>query len=168
MRKSLLRKNQSMDQDRPQIDKKRGKLVSHMYHSKHLKKLHCKHLSVNFLKEGLYCHTVCVCRDSTHLQMAAFEGGTSDDTALFSGPGLSVGVWGTGISHYFCVWAAGWNPPAITKCHCICHRLKGACSEIVFTVAIIVSTQTTDLSLKQTNPKTVECLSFFFHGLCTN
>lgn len=91
MRKSLLHKNQSMDQDRPQIDKK-GENQCHTYTTASIKKNTFKHLSVNFLKEGLYCHAVFVCRDSTHLQVAAFEGGTLDDTALFFGPGLSVGV----------------------------------------------------------------------------
>lgn len=91
--------------------------------------------------------------------MTAFEGSTSDDAALFSGPGLSVGVWGTGINNLFCVWAGGWNLPAIAKCQCICHCLKGACSKIIFTAAVIVSTQSTDLFLRQTNPNPVG----FFH-----
>lgn len=84
---------------------------------------------------------------SSYLQVTSLEGGTRDDAALFHGPGRPVAVGGTGVGDQFGIWAAGRNLPAVTKYQNICNSFMGPCSEIILAVAIIVSTQTTHLTL---------------------
>lgn len=84
---------------------------------------------------------------SSYLQVTSLEGGTRDDAALFHGPGRPVAVGGTGVGDQFGIWAAGRNLPAVTKCQNICNSFMGPCGEIIFAVAIIVSTQTTHMTL---------------------
>lgn len=88
----------------------------------------------------------------SYLPMTLLEGDTGDDATLFLGPGLSVGVGATGIFSCVSICAARFRFPAVTKFYNICHCLVGACGEVIFTVAIVVSTQTTDLTLKGWKP----------------
>ncbi len=98
--------------------------------------------------------------------MAALEGDTGDDAALFLSPRGTVHIGGTGISDEFSVRTAGRNLPTVTKFKDVCHCLLGACSVVIFTVAIKVSTQTTDFALRGANTMTVvikTALVWHFH-----
>lgn len=116
-------------------------------------------MSVNVLKCECVYISVCIqvfkFAIISYLPMTLLEGDTGDDATLFLGPGFSVGVGATGISGCVSIHAAKFSFPAVTKFYNIRHRLVGACGEVIFTVAIIVSTQTTDLTLRGRNPTVV-------------
>lgn len=72
-----------------------------------------------------------------------------DDAALFLSPRLSVWVGGAGVFFAARIWTARGHFPAVSKLHNINHYCITSGGEVSVSVSIIVSTQTTDMTLEE-------------------
>lgn len=72
---------------------------------------------------------------------------THDDAALFLCPGLPIGVKGTWVFDLISIRAAGGFLPAVSKIQCIVYHTLVSQGEVVVCVAVIISAETTHLTL---------------------
>lgn len=72
---------------------------------------------------------------------------TGNDAALLLCPGFPVWVCGAWIFGLIGIWASRRHFPAIGKLQHISYHRLTACSEVIVSIAIIVSTKATDMSL---------------------
>lgn len=70
-----------------------------------------------------------------------------DDAALFLSPGLPIGIKGTWIFDLTSIRAAGGLFPAVSKIQCVVYHTLVSQGKVIVCVAIIISAQTTDLTL---------------------
>lgn len=87
--------------------------------------------------------------------MTSLEGDAGDDAALFLGPGCPVRVRGTRVTEQLGVGTAAGNLPTVTKVEGVGYCLLGACGEVVLTIAVVISAQTADFTLRQRNAMTL-------------
>lgn len=87
-------------------------------------------------------------RARVHLRVAGLKGKACDDAALLLGPGRPVAVGVTGVTDELGVGAARRKLPAVSKIQDIGHSLARTCGEFIQAVTVVVSTQTTHLTLE--------------------
>lgn len=72
---------------------------------------------------------------------------TGNDAALLLCPGFPVWVCGARVFGLIGIWASRRHFPAIGKLQHISYHRLTACSKVIVSIAIVVSTKATDMSL---------------------